>query len=260
MRKSIILKIIGLIAAVFFAVMFIVSISNKGEVYLADTAIDNGDIKKDGDVQYENLTITYEESMDKNIPFILQDAMKLIPPSALQQFILDEWKIAVVSVIEDPDEADDAVVDAQSIYGVTNFTTKTLQVQCDKKQESILVPFLHEFSHYLDAYYGSRYLADDGFYDTKPALYMVSATRGFQALYEQYKGSYVEYEKAGIARNEKNAADYAYAVSDPGEFFACTLKDYLLHPGYLSKDYPDLNALYSGIESGNASLINKYIH
>jgi len=240
-NKNPLIKAVMMLIALLLVIMFLVSYAGAGKEYIADSQ--NTEITEDeGSVHYENISITYEKQMPKDIPEQIRLAVIELPVEVVKAFIDDEWKIAIVSTVELPEDANiDATIDeTDTVIGVTNYKTKTIQVLYDEMQQSVTAPLMHELSHYCDKYYGEKYYAEDSLYRVNPGVYLVSFTKDFEELYKNHKNTYLEYEKAGIARTEDNRLDFEYPVSNSEEFFACSLKDFFLHPAYLKDNYKEI--------------------
>ncbi len=243
--KNLVFKAVLALIALFLMIMFLVSYANSGKEYVADSKASEV-IADEGKVHYENIPITYERQMPNTIPEQIRMAVVELSVEVIRQFIEDEWKIAVVSRIKMPDKVNiDAVIDeTDTVIGVTDYQTKTIQILYDDSQQSVTTSLMHELCHYCDKYYGEKYFADDSLYDGAQAVYLVSFTKDFKGIYKNYKDRYVEYEKAGIARTKENRIDFEYPLSNSEEFFACSLKDFFLYPQYLKQYYPDLYIWY----------------
>lgn len=243
--KNPVLKAVLALIALFFMIMFLVSYANSGKEYIADSKAAEV-IEDEGKVHYENIPITYEKQMPAAVPEQIRMAVIELPVEVIRKFIEDEWKICVVSRIKMPEKVNiDAVIDeTDTVIGVTDYQTKTIQILYDECQQSVTTSLMHELCHYCDKYYGGKYYADDSLYDGAQAVYLVSFTKEFKEIYKDYKDTYVEYEKAGIARTKENRIDFEYPVSNSEEFFACSLKDFFLYPQYMQQYYPDLYSWY----------------
>nr|WP_297704099.1 hypothetical protein [uncultured Butyrivibrio sp.] len=243
--KNPVFKAVLALIALFLMIMFLVSYANSGKEYVADSKASEV-ITDEGKVHYENIPITYERQMPNTIPEQIRMAVVELPVEVIRQFIEDEWKIAVVSRIQMPDKVNiDAVIDeTDKVIGVTDYQTKTIQILYDDSQQCVTTSLMHELCHYCDKYYGEKYFADDSLYDGAHVVYLVSFTRDFRDIYQQYRDLYVEYEKAGIAHTKENRLDFEYPVSNSEEFIACSLKDFFLYPQYLQQYYPDLYRWY----------------
>ena len=164
------------------------------------------------------IDLVYETDIDKDDIAEVQQAISLFPVEVVEKFIEGGWKIVVVKDIE----GDNDLIPA-FISGQTDYENKTVTIQTnDKAEKSVLIRTCHEFSHYADLYYGN-----------------IADSEKWIELYDSNK-DFVEYEYSGTTVTEKNKADICYATSDRYELFACSCKDYLLHPDYLSSNYPNL--------------------
>ena len=164
------------------------------------------------------INLVYETDTDSKDIEEVQQAVSLFPVEVVEKFIDDGWKIAIVKDIDGDDELIPAFISGQTDYG-----NKTITIQSSEKAEkSVLIRTCHEFSHYLDTFYGNAADQDK-----------------WIELYEENK-DYREYEYAGALVTEKNRGDIEYATSDRYELFACSCKDYLLHPDYLYSNYPNI--------------------
>ena len=239
--------------ALTLIVIFLVSYANAGKLYIKNTTTHGNAPTEKERLNYENISVTYEKNMPGNVLEQCRAAIEKMPVDAVSGFIGEDWKIVVTSEITLPKETNLSVmVDGNSsVIGYTDYQQRTLNVLCNDQQPSVTIPLAHEFCHYNDKFFGELYFANDGFYTEPPEVYLVSFTKDFEKLFLEYRDTYVEFEKSGIIRSEDNEMDFTYPVSNPEEFFACSLKDYLMHPSYIKTHYCDLYSFFNLMLDGN---------
>ena len=245
-NRRIITRSVTALLVVLLVVLFLVSYASAGKEYI--TTSQSREMVDDGIFHYENIVITWEKQMPKDIPEQIRKAVVKLPVEVIQKFVDEEWKISIVSAIEMPDDANIGVVvdDTDTIIGVTDYNTKVIQVLYSNDQSSITMPVMHELCHYGDKYYGEKYCNDPGLYEEEPSVYLVSFTKQFDTLYQAHR-DYVEYEKSGLTKTVENMMDYIYPVSTSSEFMACTMKDYFLYPKYLKANYKEIYEFYENL-------------
>ena len=188
------------------------------------------------EVSYEYVPIVYEQGIAKRYVTEVQEAVVMLPADVISGFVREGWKISLVSEINLKGTAYEDEDSDYMTVGLTDYKNKIIQlrpVRYSGISNFIKLKALHELCHFADSYYGD-----------------VTATDEWEALYKEYRDSYVEYEFLNIEVTEKNTADVGYATSDRYEMFACAMKDYLNQPGYLKDNYPGLYGYFDEIVKG----------
>ena len=239
--------------AVILIVLFLVSYAGAGKLYIKNTTTHGNALTEKEKLNYENVTVTYEKNMPGDILEQCRVAIEKMPVGAVTSFVENDWRIVITSEIDLPEETNlNVKVDGNSsAIGFTDYRTKTVNVLCNNDQISVTIPLAHELCHYNDKYFGNLYYADPKYYSEPTEIYLVSYTDDFNKLYTAYKDSYVEFEKSGLSRTEDNSIDFEYPVSNPEEFFACSFKDFLMHPDYIKTYYRELFTYYTLLREGN---------
>ena len=174
------------------------------------------------------INITVEADVPQGMVKEVREAMERFSVELLDSFVEDGWKVVLLTTFEDVEGYESISKDA-AVMGLINYQHKTITVkgipEFEHTVESIMV---HEMCHYADYYWGG-----------------VSTSKKFLQLYDAYRSSgYITYSYFGINVATEYESDIAYATSSPQEFFAESLKDYLLHQDYLQTYYPEIHEYY----------------
>lgn len=174
------------------------------------------------------INMTVEADAPQRMVKEVGEAMERFSVELLDSFVEDGWKVALLTTFENVEGYESISKDA-SVVGLINYQQKTITIkgipEFEYTVENIMV---HEMCHYADYYWGG-----------------VSTSKEFRQLYESYRSSgYITYSYFGISVTGEYEVDMAYAISSPQEFFAESLKDYLLHPEYLQTYYPEIHEYY----------------
>ena len=178
------------------------------------------------------INMTVEADVPQEMVKEVREAMERFSVELLDSFVKDGWKVVLLTTFEDVEGYESIGKDA-SVIGLINYQHKTITVkgipEFEHTVENIMV---HEMCHYADYYWGC-----------------VSTSKKFLQLYDTYCSSgYITYSYFGISVAAEYERDIAYAISSPQEFFAESLKDYLLHPEYLQTYYPEIHEYYRLVE------------
>ena len=171
-----------------------------------------------------DINITMESTVSTDVVDEVKNAITYFPKSVVQSFTDNDWKFVLLKDFED-DERYEHLGSVSTIVGLINFSDKVITIRGSAEYENAARDIaIHELCHYADRIWGNKSSSD-------------KAT----ALYEKYKnGKFITFAYAGIPFAEEYREDMLYATSDKYEFFAETMKDYLLHPKYLKDNYPDI--------------------
>lgn len=174
------------------------------------------------------INMTVEADVPQEMVKEVRGAMERFSVELLDYFVKDGWKVVLLTTFEDAEEYESISKDA-SVVGLINYQQKTITVkgipEFEHTVENIMV---HEMCHYADYYWGG-----------------ISTSKKFLQLYNVYRSNgYITYSYFGISVTAEYESDIVYATSSPQEFFAETLKDYLLHPEYLQTYYPEIHEYY----------------
>lgn len=174
------------------------------------------------------INMTVEADVPQEMVKEVGEAMERFSVEILDSFIEDDWKVVLLTTFEAVEEYESISKDV-SVVGLINYQHKTITVkgipEFEHTVENIIV---HEMCHYADYYWGG-----------------VSTSKKFLQLYDTYcSRGYITYSYFGISVTGEYENDIAYATSSPQEFFAESLKDYLLHPEYLQTYYPEIHEYY----------------
>ena len=181
----------------------------------------------------EEMTVdlAYESILSPNSVKEVENAVKAMPADVIKSFVREGWKISVTQSIRIP-EKEQLLYEQGAIAGLCDFDRKVIQIKIiDEANEDITGSYyirtIHELSHYADYVYGN-----------------ISESDGFQRLFKQHQKDYIEYEYAGMERDQSTALQMDYATSNAGEFFACGLKDYLANSDYLRENYVNMYVFF----------------
>ncbi len=174
------------------------------------------------------INMTVEADIPQGMVKEVREAMGRFSVELQDSFVEDGWKVVLLTTFEAVEEYESISKDA-SVVGLINYQQKTITVkgipEFEHTVENIMV---HEMCHYADCYWGC-----------------VSTSKEFLQLYESYRSrGYITYFFFGISVIGEYENDIAYATSSPQEFFAESLKDYLLYPEYLQTYYPKIHEYY----------------
>ena len=158
----------------------------------------------------------------------VKDAVQYLPKTVVQSCVDDDWKFVLLSSFEN-DERYEHISSSTAIVGLINFPEKTITIRGFIDYETMARDIaIHELCHYTDRFLGNESRSDK-----------------LTSLFNKYKdGQYITFSYAGIPYVEDYEADMLYATSNQYEFFAETMKDYLLHPKYLKETYSDIYDYY----------------
>lgn len=181
------------------------------------------------EVEYVSINITYEDCFGVDELTTVQEAIQMLPTDVVKDFVDKDWKIVIVSEINAPDVLPEG--DERKIQGLTDYEAKTIQVcPIERSGRNLKLTTIHEMCHFAGEFYNHA-----------------PAQKEWIELYKKYGDSYVEYEYNGVDSNDKNKADLEYAGSDEYEFFACSMKDFLVSPEYVKTYYPDLYTYFKSL-------------
>ena len=174
-----------------------------------------------------DINMTVASSVSSEMVEEVRKALEVFPDFVVQSFSENDWKIVLLDEIMD-DKSNGCVGTESSVVGLIDYTTKTVTICGVSGYEAAARDItIHELCHYVDRLGGSIH------------------SSGMISLYDKYKdGGYVTFSYAGIPLKEEYVPDITYAISTRQEFFAETMKDYLLHREYLQKNYSDIYEYY----------------
>lgn len=174
------------------------------------------------------INITVEADVPPEMVQEVKEALELFSVEVMDSFVEEGWKIVLLTTFEGMDGYESMDKDS-SVAGLINFLQKTITIKGIPALENTVRDIAaHEMCHYVDYLWGN-----------------VSMSKEFLQLYETYQdGGYITYSYFGIDVTEEYETDIAYATSSPQEFFAESLKDYLLRPDYLQTYYPEIHEYY----------------
>ena len=209
----------GLLFAIILVVIILIITTGYKKQYEANS-VEGAESKLVIEKQYVN--ITYDADISDFAIQEIQRGIASMPADVIRGFTEQDWKVSVVKDIKRDED-----IFPMSAVGETDFNTNTVSVQAEPLPAGVanvyLIRTVHEMSHFADHFYGN--LADQD---------------EWTGIYEDNKDKYVEYEYSGIDFIDDFAEAAKYATSDRYEMFACGMKDFILHPDYLKRNYPDL--------------------
>lgn len=180
---------------------------------------------------FVDITVIMEKSMDNAaVMKEVKGAISCFPVEILQGFNDDDWRIMVVSDI-DFSGITQHLDNKEDTVGLTNFDDKLIQIKYNEAEGVVKLRTIHEIAHYADEYYGFPSCSID---------YV-------DAFYDE-DDPYREYELDGIHKTAINAVDLEHANENTMELFACSYKDYLLHPDYLKENNEGLYNYYKELK------------
>jgi len=174
-----------------------------------------------------NVNITISSDAAPEMIDEVEKAIKILPKEVIRSFVENDWKIVLLRELEEVENYERFGGDS-SIVGLINYTYKTITICGVPDYENAVRDIaIHEFCHYTDRYFKE------------------SDSKEIAELYEKYKeGRYITYSYSGIPEDDRYQTDILYATSTVHEFFAETMKDYLLHEEYLKENYPDIHTYH----------------
>lgn len=177
------------------------------------------------------IPITYEEDIPSERLTEIQKGVSYLPMDLIDTFVAEGWHIAAVKEIKNDND-----IFPFSAIGETDFGTKTITIQIEELlpqsiTDVVALRTVHEMCHYADKYYGS-----------------ITDTTDWQEIYTKNKEGYIEYEYSGIKATDATDKAINYASSDKYELFACSMKDYFIHPDYVKQRYPEVFEFYTQLE------------